>query len=1404
MYDTCIAPRISFRTRASALYSFNDYSYYPNERHPFACSSHSWSRSCCSCCVNSVDRVPITPSYCYDSYGLRQSYLIQRSCRKLISGGYDGCFYYRFPACDFDRSCYCGNFGERAFRGRRFGFRKCMVFEGRGERCDLGGVDEAEVVLSLLTGDVGEESFHEGKKTKRLFKKSSVEKREDGKVCNECGSKKKRNDLGVHDSGTRIKYEVPTSSSRKCDNRREERIQKEEEREALSRREKLKARLQEEKREASIRKEDKTRGKLKRETLLRKESRKADENQERESLLRKENWVAHAREEEKEDFLRRANHRQRVRKDGSSCTSYYSLSSAGDYESDNEIDIRDKRVVGELSSEYVRDSKNNEMVYQGQEAKQENKRFEDYEEEHGVSLTKKSSAQRSHAGSRYVDSELRKKTEKKLTDISIEEMGNRKETSQKESELSLVHKSDFRNSSDSYLKYEGRTSQLTGSTGFVKESAQKNMDGDNKFSRQSETKLKYKHLVEIPGTERDNVRASHGSQKIFRGEDEMSAKVTSSSQEVVGENRTAVGVSSREEEYQRNSLKVMEQLQEIDIRKNLISHQTFETNVKTREDYSSKVLSLTNDSEKQERSDQASRLVESRGKSQQSTTKESTSILKKQSDSQFTKQEDNVSLAFGSSSRYQKQHSSEHAKLINKGDYRRGSDNLTNILITHATDSGGMVVEEQHKIDPELFMRPPSAQLGSDGQFTKQEDIVSLAFGSSSRYQKQHSSEHAKLINKGDYRRGSDNLTNILITHATDSGGMVVEEEHKIDPELFVRPPSSQLGATGVLTVESTGVLVSGKVSDEILHSDSTALSRRHLERSPALHHESYGDVKSNAGQPSKLISHDDEIGSAARLQEFSAHYVGEFVDKARHELLSSKIQMEKKSQETEIVLEEKQDQKSLVQYSSGVSQSRKHGTRHSNHDSSTQGPLNETWREDDPSVEETSKAEVQEDANSGNATVKRTGRSLWNVIADIVQLRWSSRSKSQSTVGMTGGRSSPNQSTSSETWFSGHEAEENEETTGEKEMRSMTQEATSGIQQHEIESHSKFEEGSSSSTFGVYLEHADINASSSSVVLGSGSSSMDISLPSIEETSKTNHGSSSSAVVTVEPSHTSPVLRLRRSPVVRLISEGGELNASDSNMSEQVSTGSVEQSEAAVTVGEVKGRKFKRNDQVIKDRFDVWEEAYRIESEQRRNDEMFMREALLEAQRAANNWEVPVGAVLVHNGKIIARGCNLVEESRDSTAHAEMICIREASNILKTWRLSATTLYVTLEPCPMCAGAILQARVDTVVWGAPNKLLGADGSWIRLFPSGDEENHVDQTDKPPAPIHPFHPKITIRRGVLASECADTMQQFFQLRRKKKNVNLEPPTPPSCLPITPHPSKFMTKIHDAFHIMFCL
>lgn len=151
-------------------------------------------------------------------------------------------------------------------------------------------------------------------------------------------------------------------------------------------------------------------------------------------------------------------------------------------------------------------------------------------------------------------------------------------------------------------------------------------------------------------------------------------------------------------------------------------------------------------------------------------------------------------------------------------------------------------------------------------------------------------------------------------------------------------------------------------------------------------------------------------------------------------------------------------------------------------------------------------------------------------------------------------------------------------------------------------------------------------------------------------------------------------------------------------------------------------------------------------------DDERFMREALKEAKKAFDRDEVPVGAVLVHEGKIIARGFNQVELLKDATAHAEMLCLTSASSYLENWRLTNTTLYCTLEPCCMCAGAIMLSRISTLVWAAPDLRLGANGSFVDLF------------DKK----HPFH-TIEIRKGVLEAQSSDLMREFFQIQRKKKN-----------------------------------
>lgn len=141
--------------------------------------------------------------------------------------------------------------------------------------------------------------------------------------------------------------------------------------------------------------------------------------------------------------------------------------------------------------------------------------------------------------------------------------------------------------------------------------------------------------------------------------------------------------------------------------------------------------------------------------------------------------------------------------------------------------------------------------------------------------------------------------------------------------------------------------------------------------------------------------------------------------------------------------------------------------------------------------------------------------------------------------------------------------------------------------------------------------------------------------------------------------------------------------------------------------------------------------------------DELFMKKALVEAQAAFDEGEIPVGAVVVCQGKIISRAHNLTETLTDVTAHAEMQAITAAANALGGKYLTGCTLYVTVEPCPMCAGAIGWAQIPRIVYGAPDEKRG-----YRKF----------------AP-NVFHPKATVVGGVLENECRSLMQDFFKKKR---------------------------------------
>lgn len=150
--------------------------------------------------------------------------------------------------------------------------------------------------------------------------------------------------------------------------------------------------------------------------------------------------------------------------------------------------------------------------------------------------------------------------------------------------------------------------------------------------------------------------------------------------------------------------------------------------------------------------------------------------------------------------------------------------------------------------------------------------------------------------------------------------------------------------------------------------------------------------------------------------------------------------------------------------------------------------------------------------------------------------------------------------------------------------------------------------------------------------------------------------------------------------------------------------------------------------------------------------DEKFMQEAIKEALKAKALNEVPIGAVIVHNGEVIARGHNLRETTQETLSHAELIAIEEANEKIGSWRLEDCTLYVTLEPCPMCAGAIIQARIKRVVYGTPDPKAGCAGTLFNLL----EEPR-------------FNHQVELKSGVLKEKCSNLLKDFFKTLRERKS-----------------------------------
>ncbi|KAI4381412.1 hypothetical protein MLD38_007483 [Melastoma candidum] len=1415
MYTTSV---LCYRTRPPLYISFNGSpcSFPDPQSRQYSCSC------CCSCCCALSVRCGGTAGYGlgldFDpllAYGLRQSSLLRRpAARSVVLAGGSGCVF-RYPAYRFDGEVWDG-FGGPSLGGRREGRNgagrrriKCTVSDEDSGSSRFSRVERAEALISLLSDELGEESL-------------GFREREGGLGDQVLVRKKKKKEGGVR-SNVRTQYlgTDRSKSQQKC-------------------------------RVKSI-------------------EISATERDERKEKKRGKGVSS-----------RHDNHG--TRREGSSFSSYHSVLSSGEYEDD--VEINHDEFSTEASGKY------NENSRKAAERKVKVEVLEG-DEQHEEKKKKRSEViqKRNESESSFIDWDVRKKSEKKLSEISTDELECCMKSVQEKSTLKAAGQEDV-GSSNSQLQYRSseRKSNLgvnikarTGNLHDHKETAVRIVGGpanigeasevcsfcgnNVKFSSQSgnEQSTRRKEDVAVSGAFAGERINEWDGKKVVKAEREKLIRnphVVSVELDAGGANSEMTTESSRNSEARVNS-SMVEEKHRRSIRMNEVVH-----------------------GEKQLlKSEQSSEYKESHHGIQRVPLPQLNNSEDCQKESQFAS-----GLNKFQNTRTPQRHPSEESSVVINQSLIDASD--TSSFASFQSTSNETTINNNFTTVVVLAGETAERNNQTGGRvdsagYKTEQDSVDRASSVSHMRRETSTSQDPDLVCLSDApkvdRRDSK----------TPSHSLLIPP-----PSQLVQRESSPFGGTNV-TASQEGYYVHNS------HSSSA-----HMEGgigSTAFHSSfDIGVVKDGRDDPSVMLTTDGRaLESAIRSDEASRKFIGEFMEQTAH-FANSDIHLPDSFSNDQEGFYGKTSFGEIVSESSQVDAQDK---RNKGEVPGTKGPLDDIWHDTDTSIQEIPKEEsLDEHIVSGNTIVRRSGRTLWRIIGDIFRVRWGN----PHSMVHSGGRISSNISVSSETWLSGHEADERIDKNAKSRSNNKIPEAAttklqparkvSGDQvdthvserewQPKAEISPPFEtkndslselpsttsslkdftwnkdivvippvttglsESSLALTEGGMTDSLGVTPSSGKTTVYEGGSlhvSDEISNMSVEVVAQegkngekqkkmfqptaeisppveTKNGSSSELPSTTSSLRNftwnkdivvNPPVSTGLSESLLPLPEGGITGSlgvtSSSGKMTVYESGSLHGSDGSSNIsvevvaqegknGELKQRKmFQRKQQIPRDRFDEWEEAYKLEREQRQIDEMFMREALLEAKKAGDNWEVPVGAVLVQHGKIIARGCNLVEELRDSTAHAEMFCIREGSNVLKSWRLSETTLYVTLEPCTMCAGAILQARVDTLVWGAPNKLLGADGSYIRLFPVEDGGVGGSQvTDKPAPPVHPFHPKMTIRRGVLASDCADAMQQFFQLRRRKKGKKDERDVPTSGLHISHHPSKLLNKMHNIWHFMFCI
>lgn len=1158
------------RTNGSLPFHFNDFSCLLSER--FDRNPSQTASPCCACCVCCAfptHRLSINPGYLY---GIRQSSLLQWSASRKLILGVDR-YNRRIPVYDLDRDCYevpC-SLKERSIH-KPSGIRRkesCCCKVQKGEIYDLSHLNEAEALLNLLSEEVDEE-YVGGKSRNRIsYKRLAVKRRgssgrREGNVSSSAGLQleKRGNCSSKCNSGMKKTDELRTFESKSKHDFESEgkasssgRVQLEKSGNYSSKCNSGKKNTDRPRSFESNSKHQFESGNI--------QSREEDSgrNEEREALFRGDN--------------------RRGRKDGSSCSSYYSFSSVPDFDSETEVHDKYEQLKEESLTGHKDSVWKGKGRYDGFLPEKHNEAG-DGEERHI-----KVSDYRNTAVGGVVERDWTCKSQKKLTNTLAEERQSSRESSQINTRVLESRESNYTKASNSYKRFSDN----------VENSALA-------VNLEAGTRKQYAHK----GIQVDRVSKSGGK---------------------FPEHKEMYVIHTDDETTCQTQERLSGRTDNLEIAVRLVGE--------AKEDQCNTVSRLT-EKDKYSGNGQSAEILE--------TCKNNikkTSII--QSETSINNQVRNTSLVSVSYAESADQYPGTEKKVPRRIQSRTGSNDVTDTTVVYGTDAecipSSQGISENRIVDQEISTVLVGKLAGETRDGNKQ---------TNGKFKQIESRKEDKRSNRPSTIHASSDLISQDVVQQRDYGD-------KRSSQAVIMPPSSQLIARSSSQDESTTGLAREEVFRTASERSSSSLSANSKGQPPVLHHKTIGTkrVVESQGQPLNIITPEDTLGSAGRIQKSSMQFVGDFVERMRHEVSSSEDQKVKKFSETKLTSEDKCTEKSLSQHGSEDFHSKEHHEAHSSRGSGTKGPSDEMWDVTDHSILKTpAEEEAEATATTSNAIVRRSGRSFWNVIADIVRLRWGSHSETPSSAARSGGNISLNDSVSSEALLSVCEPEDNKN----KQIKDKCPqpETTSDQMQHkQLILQGQAEESIiMRSTDKIRYAEEDSPPSANIVEIVSTSG---VSLPSSEgklggnEYGKSFPGTSSDMEIVgsslpsaAGASSSTTVTEI--STTVTEISSSTNKNASRSGLSEGMEQPAGANLNQVLGTegkdGELKRRKLQRNKQVPKDRFDEWEEAYKLESEQRKIDEIFMREALLEAKKAADTWEVPVGAVLVQHGKIIARGCNL------------------------------------------------------------------------------------------------------------------------------------------------------------------